>query len=137
MDMPQPVRDLAIRGEVLTGVKPPEGRDVYAHIPPPASRRFRIGIILGHATQPHPICSRPLAVPITGRSARTETSTPARVSLPWFYRHPTGAGIRLALAGTGEVASTAANIFDLIYKGEGGGIVVSAARADRSPRPDQ
>jgi hypothetical protein len=30
-------------------VQPPEGRDVYAHIPPPASRRFRIGIILGHA----------------------------------------------------------------------------------------
>lgn len=30
---------------------------------------------------------------------------------------------------------TAANIFDLIYKGEGGGIVVTAARADRSPRP--
>jgi hypothetical protein len=27
------------------------------------------------------------------------------------------------------------NIFDLIYKGDGGGIVVSAARADRSPRP--
>jgi hypothetical protein len=49
MDMPQPVRDLAIRGEVLTGVQPPEGRDVYAPIPPPASRRFRIGIILGHA----------------------------------------------------------------------------------------
>lgn len=32
---------------------------------------------------------------------------------------------------------TAANIFDLIYKGEGGGIVVSAARADRSPRPGE
>jgi hypothetical protein len=30
---------------------------------------------------------------------------------------------------------TAANIFDLIYNGGGGGIVVSAARADRSPRP--
>ncbi len=30
---------------------------------------------------------------------------------------------------------TAANIFDLIYKGDGGGIVVSGARADRSPRP--
>lgn len=30
---------------------------------------------------------------------------------------------------------TAANIFDLIYQGEGGGIAVSAARADRSPRP--
>lgn len=30
---------------------------------------------------------------------------------------------------------TAANIFDLIYKGDGGGIVVSAARAERSPRP--
>jgi hypothetical protein len=30
---------------------------------------------------------------------------------------------------------TAANIFDLIYKGNGGGIVVSPARADRSPRP--
>jgi hypothetical protein len=30
---------------------------------------------------------------------------------------------------------TAANIFDLVYKGEGG-IVVSAARADRSPRHD-
>jgi hypothetical protein len=30
---------------------------------------------------------------------------------------------------------TAANIFDLIYKGDGGGIAVSAARADRSPRP--
>ena len=30
---------------------------------------------------------------------------------------------------------TAANIFDLIYQGEGGGIVVSSARADRSPRP--
>jgi hypothetical protein len=31
---------------------------------------------------------------------------------------------------------TAANIFDLVYKGEGG-IVVSAARADRSPRHDE
>jgi hypothetical protein len=30
---------------------------------------------------------------------------------------------------------TAANIFDLLYKGDGGGIVVSTARADRSPRP--
>lgn len=30
---------------------------------------------------------------------------------------------------------TAANIFDLIYKGDGGGIAVTAARADRSPRP--
>jgi len=30
---------------------------------------------------------------------------------------------------------TAANIFDLIYKGDGGGIAVSAARAERSPRP--
>lgn len=30
---------------------------------------------------------------------------------------------------------TAANIFDLIYKGDGGGIVVSGARAERSPRP--
>lgn len=30
---------------------------------------------------------------------------------------------------------TAANIFDLIYKGDDGGISVSAARADRSPRP--
>jgi hypothetical protein len=30
---------------------------------------------------------------------------------------------------------TAANIFDLIYSGDGGGIVVSVARADRSPRP--
>src|SRR6476646_3426990 len=30
---------------------------------------------------------------------------------------------------------TAANIFDLIYKGDGGGISVTAARADRSPRP--
>jgi hypothetical protein len=29
----------------------------------------------------------------------------------------------------------AANIFDLLYKSDGGGIVVSAARADRSPRP--
>jgi len=29
---------------------------------------------------------------------------------------------------------TAANIFDLIYEGEGG-IVVRAATADRSPRP--
>jgi hypothetical protein len=32
---------------------------------------------------------------------------------------------------------TAANIFDLIYSGEGGGIVVSGARADRSPRPGE
>jgi hypothetical protein len=30
---------------------------------------------------------------------------------------------------------TAANIFDLIYKGDGGGIVVTGARAERSPRP--
>lgn len=30
---------------------------------------------------------------------------------------------------------TAANIFDLIYTGDGGGISVTAARADRSPRP--
>lgn len=30
---------------------------------------------------------------------------------------------------------TAANIFDLIYKGDGGGISVTAARADQSPRP--
>ena len=30
---------------------------------------------------------------------------------------------------------TGANIFDLVYKGEGG-IVVSLARADRSPRHD-
>lgn len=30
---------------------------------------------------------------------------------------------------------TAANIFDLIYGGDGGGIAVTAARADRSPRP--
>jgi len=32
---------------------------------------------------------------------------------------------------------TAANIFDLIYKGEGGGIVVTSARAERSPRPGE
>ncbi len=32
---------------------------------------------------------------------------------------------------------TAANIFDLIYKGSGGGIVVTPARADRSPRPHE
>jgi hypothetical protein len=31
---------------------------------------------------------------------------------------------------------TAANIFDLVYKGEGG-IVVSSARAERSPRHDE
>ena len=31
---------------------------------------------------------------------------------------------------------TAANIFDLIYKGEGGGIRVEIANAARSPRPD-
>jgi len=31
---------------------------------------------------------------------------------------------------------TAANIFDLVYKGEGG-IAVSLARADRSPRHDE
>src|SRR3974390_3012147 len=31
---------------------------------------------------------------------------------------------------------TAANIFDLIYKGDGVGISVRAATADRSPRPD-
>lgn len=31
---------------------------------------------------------------------------------------------------------TAANVFDLLYKGEGG-IVVSMARADRSPRHDE
>ncbi len=30
---------------------------------------------------------------------------------------------------------TAANIFDLVYKGEGGGFNISPARADRSPRP--
>lgn len=30
---------------------------------------------------------------------------------------------------------TAANIFDLIYKGGDGGIIVQAARAERSPRP--
>jgi hypothetical protein len=30
---------------------------------------------------------------------------------------------------------TAANIFDLIYKGDGG-VVVRAATAERSPRPD-
>jgi hypothetical protein len=30
---------------------------------------------------------------------------------------------------------TAANIFDLIYSGDGGGIVVTSARAERSPRP--
>lgn len=30
---------------------------------------------------------------------------------------------------------TAANIFDLIYKGDGGGIDIQPARADRSPRP--
>jgi hypothetical protein len=30
---------------------------------------------------------------------------------------------------------TAANIFDLIYKGDGGGIAVTSARAERSPRP--
>ena len=81
--------------------------------------------------------NRPLAVPITGRSARTETSTPARVSLPWFSRHPTGAGSGWPSPARVKWLQTAANIFDLIYKGEGGGIVVSAARADRSPRPDQ
>jgi hypothetical protein len=32
---------------------------------------------------------------------------------------------------------TAANIFDLIYKGDGGGISVTIARADRSPRPGE
>jgi hypothetical protein len=32
---------------------------------------------------------------------------------------------------------TAANIFDLIYKGDGGGISVTGARADRSPRPNE
>jgi hypothetical protein len=31
-------------------------------------------------------------------------------------------------------SKTAANIFDLIYAGDGG-ITVSASRADRSPRP--
>ena len=30
---------------------------------------------------------------------------------------------------------TAANIFDLLYTGDGGGIAVTAARAERSPRP--
>jgi hypothetical protein len=30
---------------------------------------------------------------------------------------------------------TAAHIFDLIYKGDGGGIEIILARADRSPRP--
>ena len=30
---------------------------------------------------------------------------------------------------------TAANIFDLLYTVDGGGIVVSLARAERSPRP--
>jgi hypothetical protein len=39
------------------------------------------------------------------------------------------------LAGRIKWLTTAANIFDLIYKGEGG-VVVTAARADRSPRHD-
>jgi hypothetical protein len=30
---------------------------------------------------------------------------------------------------------TAANIFDLVYKGDGGGFNISPARAERSPRP--
>jgi hypothetical protein len=30
---------------------------------------------------------------------------------------------------------TAANIFDLVYKGDCGGFVITPARADRSPRP--
>ena len=42
------------------------------------------------------------------------------------------AGDEWDLAGRIKWLTTAANIFDLIYKGEGG-IVVSSARADRSP----
>jgi hypothetical protein len=41
------------------------------------------------------------------------------------------------LADRAKWLSTAANIFDLIYKGDGGGISVTAARADRSPRPGE
>jgi hypothetical protein len=40
-----------------------------------------------------------------------------------------------AVAARVKWLQTAANIFDLIYKGDGGGIVVTGARADRSPRP--
>ena len=43
------------------------------------------------------------------------------------------AGSEWDLAGRIKWLTTAANIFDLIYKGDGG-IIVSAARADRSPR---
>jgi len=41
-----------------------------------------------------------------------------------------------AVAERAKWLQTAANIFDLIYKGEGG-ITVSFARAERSPRPGE
>jgi len=40
-----------------------------------------------------------------------------------------------SIADRAKWLQTAANIFDLIYKGDGGGIAVTPARADRSPRP--
>ena len=48
-------------------------------------------------------------------------------------RHAIGAEVYGRLPYVGRVL--AENIFDLVYKGEGG-IVVSLARADRSPRHD-
>jgi hypothetical protein len=41
-----------------------------------------------------------------------------------------------AAAGRIKWLQTAANIFDLMYKGDGGGIKVEAAMATRSPRPE-
>jgi hypothetical protein len=39
------------------------------------------------------------------------------------------------VAGRVKWLQTAANIFDLLYKRDGGGIAITTARADRSPRP--
>jgi hypothetical protein len=39
------------------------------------------------------------------------------------------------VAGRVKWLQTAANIFDLLYKGDGGRISITSARADRSPRP--
>jgi hypothetical protein len=48
---------------------------------------------------------------------------------------PKGASADRPVTARVKWLQTAANIFDLLYKGDGGGIAITTARADRSPRP--
>jgi hypothetical protein len=79
--------------------------------PPPDENRDRKGKGGGGDIGDHD----PLILGLFRKLPEPEADWPAAARLKWLQ--------------------TAANIFDLVYKGEGG-IVVSLARADRSPRHD-